>query len=267
MNFWTQSKDNIYVAAHRGFRTRYPENTMPAFKAAMELGVDQVETDIRITKDGELVLIHDAKVDRTTDGEGLVIDYTYDELQKLDAGSWKGEEFVGYRIPTLREFMELASQYPAMTVDLELKEYPTPGHEEIAYSVCDRVLAMVEEFNFADRIVINTFHPTLHEYIQKKYGNRYRQHVYFPLEHHTKQAQLTMDPYSYGYCCCMFGKPIMASAEDFAAMKEKGVQPWAGAAVKDAEGVDEAIRCGAELITCDNPDVILQLLRQRGKHK
>ena len=108
--------------------------------------------------------------------------------------------------------------------------------------------------------------PTLHEYIRGKYGDRYRQHVYFPIEHHEKNGTVTMDPYSYGYCCCMFGKPIMASAEDFAAMKERGVQPWAGAAVKDAASVDEAIRCGAELITCDNPDVILQLLRERGKH-
>lgn len=264
MNYWTQSADNIYVAAHRGWRTKYPENTMPAFRAAMELGVDQVETDIRITKDGELVLIHDAKVDRTTNGEGLVIDYTYEELQKLDAGSWKGEEFTGYRIPTLREFMDLAKEYPMMTVDLELKEYPTPGHEEIAYSVCDRVLAMVEEYGFADRCVINTFSGKLHEYIREKYGNRYRQHVYFPIE---RLGEITMDPYSYGYCCCMFGKPVMATAEEYAAMKARGVQPWAGASVKDAATVDEAIACKAELITCDNPDVVLNLLRERGKHK
>ena len=54
MNYWTLGKDNIWVAAHRGWRTKYPENTMEAFKAAMSLGVDQLETDIRVTKDGEL---------------------------------------------------------------------------------------------------------------------------------------------------------------------------------------------------------------------
>ena len=58
-NYWTQSDKNIYVAAHRGHSAKYPENTMPAFKAAIALGVDRIETDVRITKDGVLVLIHD----------------------------------------------------------------------------------------------------------------------------------------------------------------------------------------------------------------
>ena len=76
MNYWTQSKDNIFVAAHRGWSDMYPENTMIAFEKAIELGVDQLETDVRITKDGALVLIHDKTVDRTTDGTGFVRDYT-----------------------------------------------------------------------------------------------------------------------------------------------------------------------------------------------
>ena len=66
MNYWTESKDNIYVAAHRGWSKKYPENTMLSFKKALELGVDQLETDVRITRDNQLVLIHDATVDRTT---------------------------------------------------------------------------------------------------------------------------------------------------------------------------------------------------------
>ena len=66
MNYWTQSKDNIWVAAHRGWCSKYPENTMEAIKAAVEVGVDQIETDVRVTKDGELVLFHDPTVDRTT---------------------------------------------------------------------------------------------------------------------------------------------------------------------------------------------------------
>ena len=69
MNYWTQSKDNIYVAAHRGWSTIYPENTLLAFKKAIEIGVDQIETDVRITRDGELVCIHDATVGYRT-GKG-----------------------------------------------------------------------------------------------------------------------------------------------------------------------------------------------------
>ena len=93
MNYWTQSPKNIYVAAHRGWCAKYPENTMEAFRAAVELGVDQIELDVRVTRDGELVIIHDATVDRTTNGTGKVCDKLLAELQALDAGSYMGEAF------------------------------------------------------------------------------------------------------------------------------------------------------------------------------
>lgn len=264
MNYWTQNKHNIYVAAHRGWSAKYPENTMEAFRAAAELGVDQIETDIRITADGELVLIHDAAVDRTTDGTGLVREKTLAELRTLDAGSWKGDEFKGLKIPTFKEFMDYIATLPEMTIDFELKEYPVDGREAVAYEVCDRVLSAIDEYGFTDRCVINTFNAKLHEYILNKYGNKYRQHVYFPISH---MGKTTLDPYSYGYCVCMFGEDIMAGQADFDAMTARGIQPWAGAAVKDAVGVDMAIARGAELITCNNVDEVLDLLRQRGYHK
>lgn len=267
MNYWTQSKDNVWVAAHRGWRTKYPENTMEAIKAAVELGVDQIETDIRVTKDGELVLMHDATVDRTTDGTGKVIDYTLAELKQLDAGIHKGLEYKGCRIPTFVEFMEYVKQFPELTLDLELKEYPTEGHEEIAYDVCDRVLKIVDEYGFTDRVVINSFSNKLNEYVHVKYGNKYRQHVFYPM--HKLKGDAEIDPYSYAYCCCMLGDKTIGTviseqaACDF--MRAKGVEPWGGAGIKDNETVDIAIERGVTLITCDNPDVVLDLLRQKGK--
>jgi len=264
MNYWTQSEKNIFVAAHRGWRSRYPENTLEAFRAALALGVDQIETDIRITKDGELVLIHDETVDRTTNGSGRVSEMTFAELRALDAGIKKDECFAGANVPTLTELMELVKEHPTMTLDLELKEYPTEGREAIAYEVCDRVLAIVDRYGFTDRVVINSFSGKLNEYVYRKYGKKYRQHVYFPLE---ALGICTLDPYSYAYCTCMFGSPYMAKKEAFDRMRAYGVQPWAGASVKDAKGVENAIANGAVLITCDNPDEILALLRERGYHK
>ena len=114
MNYWKQSTENIYVAAHRGWSEKYPENTMIAFEKAIELGVDQIEIDIRITKDNELVIIHDNTVDRTTNGSGKVCDFTLEELKDMDAGSWKDEKFSNCRIPTLIEFMELVKDLPDM---------------------------------------------------------------------------------------------------------------------------------------------------------
>lgn len=261
MNYWQQSKHNIYVAAHRGFCDRYPENTMEAFRAAAELGVDQIETDVRVTKDGELVLIHDSTVDRTTNGTGKVCDKTYAELLALDAGSYRGEEFAGAYVPTFREFMEYVKTLPTMTLDIELKEYPTPGHEEIAYSVCDRVLAMVEEYGFADRIVINTFSGKLHEYIYEKYGKKYRQHVFYPIS--ALIHEMKLNPYYYAYCSCMFTN----EKNDYNFVRNSGVRCWGGASICDAATLDTAIERGVELVTVNNPDVILNLLRKRGLHK
>ena len=96
MNYWNESRDNVYVAAHRGWSTVYPENTMEAFRAAIDLGVDQIETDVRVTRDGELVLIHDETVDRTTNGSGRVIDMTLSELKALDACNGKAQFSFSY---------------------------------------------------------------------------------------------------------------------------------------------------------------------------
>lgn len=267
MNYWTQSPENIYVAAHRGWSTNYPENTMIAFEKAIEIGVDQLETDVRITKDGELVLIHDAAVDRTTDGTGLVCEKTFAQLQQLDAGSWKGTEFAGMRIPKFVDIMELVKDHPTMTLDIELKEYPVEGWEEISYSVCDRVLQIVDEYGYTDRVVINTFSAKLMEYIVGKYGDKYKLHVYYPI--YKMKQDVILNPYHYGYCACMFRAMGAgnASVEEYEAMRKCGVRTWAGASVNNEATVDQAILCGAELITCNNCDVILDLLRKKGRHK
>ena len=264
MNYWTQSEKNIYVAAHRGASASHPENTMEAFRAAIEMGVDQIETDVRITADGELVLIHDATVDRTTNGTGKVAQMTLAELKALDAGCKKDPKFIGAKIPTFRELLELVKDHPTMTLDIELKEYPTEGWEETAFSVCDRILVLLEEYGYTDRCVINSFSGKLNEYVYKKYNGRYKQHVFYPQKH---LGICEIDPYSYAYCSCMFGPDAgMAEKEAFAELKSLGVQTWVGASVCDERTVDIAIDHGAVLVTCNNPDVILDILRKKGRH-
>lgn len=266
MNYWTQSKDNIFVAAHRGWKAKYPENTLEAFKAALDLGVDQLETDVRITKDGELVLIHDATVDRTTDGMGKVCDMTLVELRSLDAGIKKDVKFKGCRIPTFIEFMELVKNHPTLTLDIELKEYPVDGNEKTAYSVCDRVLSILDKYGFQDRCIINTFSGKLHDYIQDTYGDKYKQHVYYPARF---LGEYRREPYTYAYCTCVFGlKEGEVLPEEVGKLQQDtGIRIWAGAYAKDEEMIDLAIKAGAELITCDNPDEVLSILRRKKLHK
>ncbi len=138
--------------AHRGFSGKYPENTMLAFKKAIEAGADGIEMDVHFTKDGELVIIHDELIDRTTDGKGYVVDYTYEELSKFDASaSFKG--VYGFnKIPTLREYFELVKPLPNFITNIELKtginEYP--GIEKA-------VLDLIAEFGLEDNIIISSF--------------------------------------------------------------------------------------------------------------
>ena len=91
------------ICAHRGAMDTHPENTLAAFREAIDAGAHMIELDAYLTKDSHLVVIHDKTVDRTTDGTGNVSDLTLAEIQKLDAGSWKSPDFKGERIPSLQE--------------------------------------------------------------------------------------------------------------------------------------------------------------------
>src|SRR6188474_1210870 len=114
------SNNKPILIAHRGGSLEAPENTMAAFRHAIEVGMRLVELDVQLSSDGEMVVIHDETLDRTTDGTGAVHDYTLEELRQFDAGTKFGPQFVGERIPTLREVLELCLDKGAGVV-IELK--------------------------------------------------------------------------------------------------------------------------------------------------
>jgi len=100
------SQPNVTIFAHRGDSAHAPENTLAAFELAAERGADGIELDAKLTADGEIVVIHDPAVDRTTDGTGMVAEMSLAALRELDAGSWFGDTFKGEQIPTLAEVFE-----------------------------------------------------------------------------------------------------------------------------------------------------------------
>ena len=110
----------ILVEGHRGFCAKYPENTMLAFEKAVEIGVDGIEMDVHLTKDNELVIIHDENIRRTCNGEGLVRDMTLQELKKFDASATYVGVYGINPIPTLREYFELVKDTDIIT-NIELK--------------------------------------------------------------------------------------------------------------------------------------------------
>jgi len=90
------------VIAHRGHSIALPENTLEAYRRAIELGAEMIEADVHLTRDGTLVMIHDYVLNRTTSGRGRVRDATWEEIQRLDAGSWKDSQFRGLQGPLHR---------------------------------------------------------------------------------------------------------------------------------------------------------------------
>ena len=99
--------NQIILAAHRGDKKRYPENTIPAFESALKCGTDMIETDVHMTSDGALVLIHDRALKRTTGAEGTTDQTTLQDIRSLDAGSWFSHDFINTPVPTVEEFISL----------------------------------------------------------------------------------------------------------------------------------------------------------------
>ena len=111
----------INVIAHRGANRYAPQNTMPAFERAVQLGADGFETDVHLTKDGLPVIIHNHTINETSNGMGSVASYTFDELRKLDFGSYYSPQFKGTQIPSLDEFLELSKEADIEVMNIELK--------------------------------------------------------------------------------------------------------------------------------------------------
>jgi glycerophosphoryl diester phosphodiesterase len=139
------------VIAHRGDSKNAPENTLSSFKRAVDVGSDGIELDVQLSKDGYLVVIHDERVDRTTDGIGYVKDYTLKELKRLSAGIKFGRSYMNEKIPTLAEVFELLGN-KSILVNIEIKSglISYPGIEE-------KLVNCVFDYNFEDLVLISSF--------------------------------------------------------------------------------------------------------------
>ena len=141
----TPPSTSLEIIAHRGGLAYEPENTLAAFRNAINQGVDRLEFDVQMTKDGALVVIHDETVDRTTDGTGAVRDMTLEQIRSLDAGH-------GERIPTFQEVLDLAKASGIKILPETKSAHLYPGMEE-------KLLQALEQAGYVDRTVIQSFEP------------------------------------------------------------------------------------------------------------
>jgi glycerophosphoryl diester phosphodiesterase len=248
-----QYNHKIGVAAHRGDSYNHYENTMTAFRAALAAGADMIETDVRLTKDLIPILIHDARVDRTTDGTGEVKDFTLAALSALNAADPNAPE----KIPLFEEFLAWVKATD-LTVNIEIKEYCTEGNEERCRLCIEKVIALVEQYGMAERILINSFDAYVLEYCYKKWGKRYPLHGFYPYSiMHMENA--TLDPAEYLFCACIFDTKRKVLYDD---LISKGIEPWIGAGVTQAALLGIAIQNGARLITTNFPADIIKKLEK-----
>ena len=254
---WYKRQNHIPVLGHRGIKAKYPENTLISFAAAIDLGVDLIEFDVNITKDGVPVVIHDNTINRTSDHEGLTRDYTRQELKSFDFGCKFGAQFVGTPIPTLEEVLTLAEKSDTLLLNVEIKDMT---HEAV-----DKTVNMLHRFGLEDRSVIACFDAEIIRYTKKAYSHMRCQG--FPGRY---MKNFTEDTYD-----CMFGMGIPIGwkdctdesiQKDVVFAKSRGILAWLFCADTEEE-VRRCVQYDCDNITGNDPEVALRVLREMRLHR
>lgn len=151
-----------WVIGHRGYPAKYPENTLAAFEAAMEAGAIMIELDVMLSRDRKVVVIHDATLDRTTNGKGNVADFTLAELKQLDAGSWLDAQFADQQIPELSEVLDLINSRAYVNIEIKSNAYET--HHPLD-AIEKQVVDLLRQKNLLDTGMISSFDVNILEQI------------------------------------------------------------------------------------------------------
>ena len=138
----------VGIVGHRGARGLAPENTIASFETARKIGVDCVELDVHVSKDGHLIVMHDATVDRTSDGHGRIEDMILSEIKALDAGSWFDPRFAGESVPTLTETLEWSGGEMPLVIELK------GGFDQ---GLVHRVVNLVLRYDAVDKVIVISF--------------------------------------------------------------------------------------------------------------
>ena len=155
----------MQIFAHRGFSSQYPENTMTAFRKALEAGADGILCNARMTLDGKIVVMHDQTVDRTTNGKGKVRDLTFAEILGLDAGIKKGVIFENERIPVLEQvFDELGGKF---LLNVEICNYEEGDNRMFA----NQTVELIEKYKLVDSVIVSSFRFNNLVYVKDKNPN------------------------------------------------------------------------------------------------
>ena len=249
----------VSVVAHRGLSATAPENTMAAFALAAEVGCDLLEFDVHLTKDDQLVVIHDDTLDRTTNGTGFVRDHTLAEIKALDA-SYGNAAYAGERVPALDELMGWAKR-AGVTLSLEIKQ-PTPATGRAKYPrIAERVADLLTAHAMAGRALVHSFdHPTI---------RRMRELVpHLPTAVSYGGATLT-DPLMLGVAADASGVHawwawVSPDVCEAAHQRRMHAHAWGMADPPDPEVVALLVRAGVDSLDASDPRTLRPILAALG---
>lgn len=237
------------IFAHRGARVVAPENTLPAFQKALDMHVDGIELDVYCSKDGQLVVIHDFTVDKTTNGKGRVSDFTATELAGLDAGSSLSAEFAGIGVPTLDQVFDLVGNRCRVNVEIK-SEDPSGGNQ------VEPLIALIQKRNLYEQVIVSSFNPiTL---IKMRWTDpKIQLGLLYEAElpPHLRQAWFTpiLQPEALHPYHAIIDEKLMTWAKS----KRCAVNTWT---VNDVAEAKRLAALGVDVIMSDVPDVMIAAL-------
>lgn len=240
---------NPQIFAHRGARVVAPENTLPAFQKALDMHVAGIELDVHCSKDGQLVVIHDFTVNKTTNGTGPVSAFTAAELARLDAGSYLSAAFAGVGVPTLDQVFDLVGN--RCRVNVEIKSEDPEGGNQV-----EPLVQMIQKRNLYDQVIVSSFNPiTL---IKMRYTDPKIQLGFLyeeDLPIHLRQAWFT--PIIQPEALHPYHKIVDEKLMAWAKSKGCAVNTWT---VNDVAEAKRLAALGVDVIMSDVPDVIMAAL-------
>lgn len=248
-------KSDIKIIAHRGGSNLAPENTMAAFQNALDLGVDMIEIDIEQTIDSVVVVIHDTKVDRTTNGKGKVDSLTYSYIKTLDAGSWFNTRFKGEKISTLEEVLEAVNGKATVLIEIKSGDERYPGIEK-------RTVEAIQRFNAHSWTIVQSFNKKTVERVKildNKIITYYLLGRNFMSYYHSLQAknkknktqEFLFDGIAVHYSM------LNAASVDSVKQMGLGVFTWT---VDEEDDMKKMIEFGVDGIITDSPDKLIGLI-------
>jgi len=252
----------VRIQAHRGYSGHYPENTLLAFSKAIEAGADQMELDVHISADNEVFVMHDDTVDRTTNGTGRIHELTAAQIKQLDAGSWRGPEFVGVQVPTLAEVLALCKSKVKVNIELKARKVP----EALWKRTVDYTVGFIDTCEMWDDVLFSSFSLPAIAYVKQIRPQATVGLLDWDLESTVDRQPQVIDIGGTGW----FAHPQLATPERVAQAHERGlfVISAAGneAATREAT-VQAHINAGVDFISSNYTREVIDLLESWGFSK